>query len=257
MIGELDICAVCGRRPSRLGSVGSRWWRLRCDCGTRVEWIVGESSEIGEPQSAKERETIEFINSMLAHSQPAARTLVETYLRSRCINTVPVALRFVPRLRHRPSGVFQPAMIVPIVDVKNVVIGVHRTWLAPDGSGKAAVEPNRMMLGHCAGGAARLAKAAYEIGVAEGIETALSAGQMWEVPTWAALSTTGLKALNLPGSVMRITIFADGDRSGIEAARDAASRWRGEGRAVRVLRPKEAGKDFNDLMREKAEKVKA
>ena len=36
-------------------------------------------------------------------------------------------------------------------------VAIHRTFLAPDGHGKAPVEPNKMMLGPTRGGVVRLA----------------------------------------------------------------------------------------------------
>ncbi len=101
-------------------------------------------------------------------SQPAAGTLVETYLRWRAItHPPPPTLRFVPWLRHRPSGGFYPAIVAAIQGADGNIIGVHRTFLAEDGSGKASVEPARMTLGRVAGGAVRLAPAGKELAVTE------------------------------------------------------------------------------------------
>ena len=52
---------------------------------------------------------------------------------------------------------------------------VQRTFLARDGSGKAPVEPERMMLGPCRGGVARLGNPGEVLLVGEGIETCLAA----------------------------------------------------------------------------------
>ena len=45
-------------------------------------------------------------------------------------------------------------------------------------------------------------------------------------PAWAALSTSGLRALDLPDSVVDVVVLADGDEPGETAARAAACRWR-------------------------------
>ncbi len=193
MIGELDTCAVCSRRPSRLAIVGYGVWRIRCQCGTRIEKIVGDSSEVGEPPrvpTERERATVDFINGIIADSLHAAGTIVQTYLASRGITTIPSTLRFAPRLLHTPSDSFLPAMR-HLCDVNGEVIGLHRTYLASDGSGKALIVPNRMMLGRCAGGAVHLAEATRELGVGEGIESSLSAMEATGMPVWSALSTTG------------------------------------------------------------------
>jgi hypothetical protein len=178
----------------------------------------------------------------------APGTLVETYLRSRGIQlSLPSRLRFNPALRH-PGGETWPAMVALVTrGSDNAPIGVHRTFLARDGVGKAPVDPSKMMLGLCGGGAVRLAPAESTLLVGEGIETCLSAMQATGIPTWAALSTSGLRILELPTTIVKITVLADGDEAGEEAARSCAWRWRCEGREVRIARPPE-GMDFNDML---------
>ena len=83
--------------------------------------------------------------------------------------------------------------------------------------------------------------------VGEGIETCLAAMQASGYPAWAALSTSGLKTLDLPQGLFEIIVLADGDDSGEAAAQDCARRWQREGRRVRIARPPR-GKDFNDLL---------
>ena len=132
--------------------------------------------------------------------------------------------------------------------VDETPLGIHRTFLARNGNGKAPIEPAKMMLGPCRGGAVRLADAAGVLMVGEGIETCLSAMQATGIPAWAALSTSGLRTLGLPDAVKDIIILADGDDAGEAAARDAALRWEREGRRIRIARPPR-GMDFNDLLR--------
>jgi hypothetical protein len=90
--------------------------------------------------------------------------------------------------------------------------------------------------------------------VGEGIETSLAAMQATGLPAWAALSTSGLRALDLPGSVREVIVLADGDAAGEAAARDCARRWHREGRRVRIARPPR-GLDFNDLLLGRARPV--
>jgi len=66
-------------------------------------------------------------------------------------------------------------------------------------------------------------------------------------PAWAALSTSGLRALDLPKDVRDIVILADADDAGEAAAQDCAMRWKRQGRRVRVARPPR-GLDFNDML---------
>ena len=83
--------------------------------------------------------------------------------------------------------------------------------------------------------------------VGEGIETCLAAMQASGHPAWAALSTSGLRALDLPEDVREVIVLADGDEAGGAAARECALRWQREGRRVRIACPPQ-GMDFNDLL---------
>ena len=97
------------------------------------------------------------------------------------------------------------------------------------------------------GGAVRLDEPGEVLMIGEGIETCLAAMQATGLPAWAALSTSGLPALDLPGGFRDLIILADGDDPGEVAARDCALRWMREGRRVRIARPPR-GMDFNDVL---------
>jgi phage/plasmid primase-like uncharacterized protein len=179
----------------------------------------------------------------------AKGSLVDTYLQSRgIIAPIPPTLRFLSQAQHNPSNQLLPAMIAAVtVWPERRPCAVHRTFLAVDGSGKAPVDTPRMTLGPCRRGAVRLAEAADRLMVGEGIETCLAAMQATAQPAWAALSTAGLRNLELPEHVKEVVVLADGDLPGEEAAQYAARRWVREGRRVRIARPPK-GQDFNDLL---------
>jgi putative DNA primase/helicase len=179
---------------------------------------------------------------------PTQGTPVETYLGARGLHLIsPTTLRFHAALKH-PSGGVWPAMVALVTrGSDDTPIAVHRSFLARDGSGKAPVDPQKMMLGPCSGGAVRLGPIGDRLMIAEGIETALSAMQATGEPTWAALSTSGLRALDLPDRVRDVIVLADGDDAGEAAARDCALRWKREGRRVRIAHPPQ-GTDFNDVL---------
>jgi putative DNA primase/helicase len=160
-------------------------------------------------------------------AKPAPETPVETYLTSRGIYLPPPdALRFHAGLKH-PSGRIWPAMVALVTrGADGTPIAVHRTYLARDGRVKAPVDPQKMMLGPCRGGAVRLAGAGDVLMVGEGIETCLAAMQATGNPAWAALSTSGLRSLDLPNDVRDVIVLADGDEAGEAAARDCAWRWK-------------------------------
>jgi putative DNA primase/helicase len=181
-------------------------------------------------------------------ARSATKTPVATYLRSRGIHiSTPDTLRFHPALKHAEGGVW-PAMLALVTRGKDQApIAVHRTFLASDGRGKAQVATQKMMLGPCRGGVVRLAEPSSLLLIGEGIETCLAAMQGSGHPAWAALSTSGLRSLDLPKDIREVIVLADGDRAGEAAAKHCALRWTREGRNVRIARPPK-GFDFNDLL---------
>jgi DNA primase len=182
-------------------------------------------------------------------SQDIAGSLGETYLRSRGLALSPVtSLRFHPGLKHA-SGSVWPAMVALVGHGKTgEALAVHRTFLARDGQGKAPVDPPKMMLGPCRGGVVRLGKPGDVLMVGEGIETCLAAMQATGKPAWAALSTSGLRSLDLPRAIVEVIVLADGDAPGEAAAQHCARRWQREGRSAWIARPPN-GMDFNDLLK--------
>ncbi len=183
-----------------------------------------------------------------AKTLPAQGTLVDFYLRSRGIVVpLPDSLHFHPALYHSPKETW-PAMVGLVTHGNSGhPLAIARTYLSRDGKAKAPIDPPRKMLGPCGGGVVRLGPTANRLMVGEGIETCLSAMQATGRPAWAALSTSGLRSLDLPAEVHEVTILADGDEPGEQAARDAAQRWFIEGRRVGIARPPH-GLDFNDLL---------
>jgi len=186
---------------------------------------------------------------------PPDGTLVEAYFVARGLRlSPPSSLRFHAGLKHRSGGRW-PAMVALLTrGADDAPIAIHRTFLARDGAGKAPVDPAKMMLGPCRGGVVRLASPGDVLMVGEGIETCLAAMQATGQPAWAALSTSGLRTLDLPAEVRDVIVLADGDEPGEAAASDCAWRWKRQGRRVRVARPPQ-GMDFNDLLMVRAPRI--
>jgi putative DNA primase/helicase len=157
------------------------------------------------------------------------------------------ALRFRADTPH-PEGGKLPALLALVTDVRDQPIGIHRTFLARDGS-KAQVEPQKASLGPVWGGAVRLDPVGPELVTGEGIESSASAGRVLGMPAWSALTAGNIeKALVLPPEVRKVVIACDNDRSGRQAATAAWFRWRAEGREVEIATPDKEGSDFNDIL---------
>jgi hypothetical protein len=167
-------------------------------------------------------------------------------------------LGFHPSCPH-PSSSFErrvrlPGLVAAVRDVDGRFVGVHRTYLRTDGSAKAGIEPPKASLGPVRGGAVRLASleqvlaAAAELVIAEGIETAASAGLLLGLPAWAAISAGNLgRGLVLPTAIRKVVVAVDRDAAGMDAADWAKFRFRREGREVRVATPDNDGEDFNNI----------
>ena len=216
--------------------------------GARPKHTAQSDPAADERERIEAAKNIESARDIWRSASPAGGTLAEVYLQNRGITVpIPPTIRFAPSLKHTPTGMFLPTMVAAIQGPDRRIVGVHRTYLRADGKGKVPFSRPRMMLGSCAEGAVRLAKAGPKLAVGEGIETCLSVLQETKVPVWAALSTSGVKALILPSCVKEVILLPDGDEPGEKAAKAAAQRFISEGRTVRIARPPE-GMDYNDVL---------
>jgi hypothetical protein len=75
------------------------------------------------------------------------------------------------------------------------------------------------------------------LGIAEGIETALSAAQLYSVPTWACLSANRLGRIDIPPTVQEIVIFADAGEVGRREAFTAAESYEMRRLRVEIVTP--------------------
>ncbi len=183
-------------------------------------------------------------------ARPAPGTVTTTYLRHRAITReIPVSIRDHPGLKHGPTGQNLPTMVGGVTGPDRKVIAIQRTFLRVDGRGKANVSQPKLTLGPMRDGAVRLGPVAAVLGIAEGVETGLSAMVLFAVPTWCSLSASRLDRLWLPHEAVEIHIFADNGTAGHEAAERAAKAYQAQGRRVVVRFPPERFGDFNDLLR--------
>jgi hypothetical protein len=193
----------------------------------------------------------EAAQRLIAMSQPIHRTLVETYLCNRGIKTVhdAGALRFHPRCyyrldEHSPTETW-PAMIAVVTDLFGAITGTHRTWLAPDGFGKAPIDTQRKAMGDLLGHAVRFGVAEDVMAAGEGIETMLSLRcALPAMPMAAALSANHLAALLLPPALRRLYIARDADAAGDMALAALTERAEAAGIAALALSPRMG--DFNE-----------
>lgn len=149
--------------------------------------------------------------------------------------------------RPRMIGRF-PALIAEVRDRDGELVTVHVTYLH-DGSKLAPYEPRKILSGTSGhtGCACRLMPAeGPELGIAEGIETALAAHRLHGGPVWAALNAGMLAAFVPPAGVARLVVYADADVPGLKAAWALRDRLHGVGQELRE--PPRGCKDWADVL---------
>ncbi|MEB3047382.1 DUF7146 domain-containing protein [Rhizobium mulingense] len=205
------------------------------------------------------RATAERARRLFRKTEPLLGTLADHYLRQRGILRASVhsALRFHPSCYYRDlvtgKMTSYSALIAAVTDGAGTITGVHRTWLDPDGDGKARVEDPRRALGGLLGNAVRFCmplEMPMTVMVAgEGLETVLSLSHvMPRMPMAAALTGNHLVAFRPPAGCQRLYIAADADAAGRHGIEGLSRRAQSLGILPLVLSP-ELG-DFNEDLRQ-------
>lgn len=188
--------------------------------------------------------------SPIAGGDPVNRYLVARGIRP---TEFPAELRCHARLIYRDGGdvMHFAAMVARVIGPDGSARTLHRTYLK-DGAKAPVDAPRKLMPGKPWDGAAvRLFPVAERLGIAEGIETALAASILFDMPVWSAINAHGLEIFEPPAEVDELVIFGDADESwtGQAAAAALAKRMVTKGLGVKVRLPS-MGKDWNDVLRE-------
>jgi hypothetical protein len=162
--------------------------------------------------------------------RPITGTPAELYLRAArgYSGPIPRTLAFLPpsKPEHHPAmmAVFgvcnepEPGVVGEPLNVDSV----HLTMLKPDGSGKAAIDRNKLIVGRPLARPIAVAPPNDLLGLAitEGIEDALSVYEAVGLGAWAAGAAGFMPALAsaVPKWIEAATIYAHADKSGREGA---------------------------------------
>jgi hypothetical protein len=128
------------------------------------------------------------------------------------------------------------------------ITGIHRRRLTPEG--RKVGKPK--MMGIASDAAIKIdadETVSHGLGIAEGVETALTARQLGWRPMWAGGSEGAIRTFPILSGIECITLHAENDENGANARaiHECASRWHAANREVIVVEPK-AGKDLNDAL---------
>lgn len=174
-------------------------------------------------------------------------TIGERYLAARGLPGVGGALRFHPAVPDGPFPLtrFRPALLAAVRD-EHSLLAVHRTFLTP-GIDPVPRADGRRALGSLGHGAVRLEPAGAILGLAEGIETALSVGVLFGIPCWAVLGAARFGRIAIPSDVSTLMLFLDQDPAG-RAAETRARTAYGKRFTVIARYPAIEGQDWNDIL---------
>lgn len=210
--------------------------------------VVGEAVEAG-PDRTEQARRIWLDSEPVDRDGPVGRYLIG---RGISLDRYPETLRQCERL-YLEGGEFHgkfPAMVWIIGSTNNRAVGVHLTYLTRSGA-KAPVPNRRRVFGSLpAGSAIRTCLPGAVLGIAEGIETALSASRLFGIPCWAAINAGSLAKWEPPAETKEIVVFGDNDRNfaGQAAAYALAHRLANRKLTVRIEIPPTAGDDWNDVL---------
>lgn len=263
LTGKHGPCPLCGGKDRfRFADSGSAkpragvWYCNQCGSGDgidlvqrsrglmsfaqaarEVEAVLGGSAAVPPPAAASRGPTLKpgNVKRFLRTAAPAQPgDPVDQYLADRGLQRPP-RIGAHPAVAYYENGVVVgrfPAMIGTLRRSDNsAVVGAHITYLAEGGRGKAPVTAPRKIRkagSSISGAAVHLYPAAPHLGIAEGIETAIAAALLHDLPVWAALSAQGIARFMPPAGTEHITIFADNDSNatGQRAAEELEIRLR-------------------------------
>lgn len=245
------ICTQCGAGDGFALLMRLNGWDFK-RVADEVEAVVGKVEPVSARRTLDEKALRDAMNRLWASGKPVqAGDPVAEYLAGRGIMLAdfPLCLRYVERCRYQddtPS--WHPAMIAKVTGADGRPVTLHRTYLDGMGGKAKVAAPRRLMPGRVDKGCAvRLAEPGSVLGIAEGIETALSASLIFTVPVWAALNAGMLMAWEPPAGVEEVLIFGDNDPTyaGQSAAFALAHRLSVKDIRVDVAVPARPG-DWND-----------
>jgi putative DNA primase/helicase len=141
-----------------------------------------------------------------------------------------------------------PAMFAAVTNPAGKHVATHRTFLAPDGRGKASIDPQRKTTGkYGRGPTIRLMPTAPMMGIAEGIETAISAARLFRIPVWSVLCANGIESFEPPPECQHLIVFADHDKHGVSQRAAEALRAKLQF-PTEIKMPDTPGADWNDVL---------
>lgn len=212
-------CSVCGPGSGMTLLMKFHGWTFREGC-EKVDAFLGnnftmETRAVPKAPPPPVRDDRDKRRKALERVlfEASAFDIVEDYLSSRGMAEFPDVLR-----GHRGLALYDEetravlgrhsAVLGPIVDINGDLQSVQRIYLS-----EPRVKKAMRAVDTIAGCAVRLFEPTEALGIAEGIETAIGAYEIWRIPTWSVISTSGIETFVPPAGITALTVFADNDRN--------------------------------------------
>lgn len=263
------IC-VCGNGSvlNLIMEVNGTDYKTTCN---EIDKIIGNQfvrdETVKQPEKPKQQRKDIFMNRFSAiHTLKGSP--VEIYLKSRGIYTLPeLSVKFSASEYDKAYKRSFNCMYAVATDEAMNIVYSHKTYL--ENGKKAELNVNKKMEAvnkynlpcqtcgheHAANVAVRMFPAEETLGICEGIESALSAKQIFGFPVWSVLNTSIMKEFKAPKGVTRLIIYADNDvnGAGLAAAMVCAHKnvlANNDVKKVIVRMPEKKDSDFNDMLLE-------
>lgn len=261
--GELVYVCVCGHGGllTLICTVTGREFK---DVAGEIDQIIGNVREKKKERSPKTPPAQQKLNRF-SGLHDLKGTPGEDYLKSRRIEILPkldCKYSYSEWLQDQQRN--YAAIKTLLTGANGRLAYEHNTYL--ENGSKAEIDSNKRIFTkdgprqrsckcgaeHSEPGIARLFPIASTLGIAEGLETALSASQIYNVPVWMTANTGNMKKFRLDKGVNHLIIFADNDANGagLAAAFECGHRnILANNDVSRVtIRYPESVVDFNDML---------
>jgi putative DNA primase/helicase len=244
------ICNQCGTGSGSDLAIKFTGLPFR-EVAPRIEELIGEAPTIHEHPRRNEANIRFGLRRLWAGSTPVHRgDHVDKWLRFRRIelDLFPSCLRTAARIPYYDDRFTHwPAMLALVAAPDGTASTIHRTYLTKEGFRAPVGKPRKVFSPPTKGSAVRLSPPAPMLGIAEGIESALSAAKLFGVPVWAGLCASGIQNFEPPDGTRELIVFADNDANGVgQRAAEAIAARLSDRISVSVRIPDRPDSDWND-----------
>ncbi len=250
------FCSGCGAGDGVQLAMGVTGLSFR-DAAAEIERIAGTVRPSATKPERSDEDKLAALRRAFKESRPIQPgDEAHRYLAGRglAVYDLPESIRTHPGMAYRDDGKVLgtfAVMLATVTDATGKAVTMHRTFIQ-DGKKAPVPSAKKLMQGlPIAGAAIRLTPVSRSLGIAEGIETAIAASELFEVPTWSCISTSGIESFEPPQGVEHVIVFADHDANyaGQKAAYAAAHRLALKGIEVEVCIPPTVGDWLDELVR--------